>query len=138
MSFFDDLGKKVSRATQTVTQKGKELAEITKLNFSVSEEEKKIDDNYTKIGKLFVQKIGDRSEGEFLPLVNEIKASEEKISQLKAQINAIRGTAICEKCGAALTDEAVFCTGCGAKVKPDENVEAKDEAKDNEETKEQQ
>ena len=43
MSFFDDLGKKVSRATQTVTQKGKELAEITKLNFSVSEEEKKID-----------------------------------------------------------------------------------------------
>lgn len=138
MSFFDDLGKKVSRATQTVTQKGKELAEITKLNFSVSEEEKKIDDNYTKIGKLFVQKIGDRSEGDFLPLVNEIKASEEKISQFKAQINAIRGTATCEKCGAALADGAVFCTGCGTKIKPDEDGEAKEEAKDNEETKDQQ
>ena len=132
MSFFDNLGKKVSQATQTVTQKGKELAEITKLNFSVSEEEKKINENYTKIGKLFVQKIGDRSEGDFLPLVNEIKASEEKIAQIKAQLNAIRGTVTCPKCKAELTEEAVFCTSCGERVKPEADAVA-EEKKDTQE-----
>ena len=39
MSFFDDLGKKLSQAGQTAVQKTKEMADVAKLNSAISDEE---------------------------------------------------------------------------------------------------
>lgn len=120
MAFFEDLGKKISKAGQSVVDKGKELADITKINLAISDEEKKIDEAYKKIGKLFVEKIGDRAEGEFLDLVTEVKNADSKIGELKQQIKDIKGIAVCPKCATEIPADAVFCNACGAKVNESE------------------
>ncbi len=116
MAFFEDLGKKISKAGQSVVDKGKELADITKINLSISDEERKIDECYKKIGKLFVEKIGDRAEGEFSELVSEVHTAENKISEYKQQIKDIKGITVCPKCAKELQADAIFCNHCGAKL----------------------
>lgn len=116
MAFFDNLTKAVSEATQSVTQKGKDLADIAKLNYAVSEEEKKLEDAYKRIGKMFVDKIGDRAEGPFAQIVNEINESQKKIADYKKQVRDLKGIVCCQKCGAELAAGAVFCNVCGERV----------------------
>ena len=45
-SFFEGLGKKVSQTGQDAMKKTKELAEMTKINSQISEEEKKLNKLY--------------------------------------------------------------------------------------------
>ena len=117
MAFFDDLGKKLSKAGQSVMDKGKELADITKINLAISDEEKKLEEAYKKIGKLFVEKIGDRAEGDFAELVTVAKEADTKIDELRQQIKDIKGIAVCPKCGTQVQADAVFCNACGAKLR---------------------
>ena len=42
MGFFDDFGKKISSAGQEAIAKTKELADVAKINSSISDEENKI------------------------------------------------------------------------------------------------
>lgn len=120
MAFFDNFTKKVSEATQTVAQKGRDIADITKLNIAISDEERKIDELYKKIGELFVERVGGSVEGEFADLVGEIKASEQKIAESKQQIKDIKGITTCPKCKTELSADAVFCTACGEKLSKEE------------------
>lgn len=52
MAFFDDLGKKLSQAGQTAVQKTKEITDIARINGLISDEEKKVNNNYYQIGKI--------------------------------------------------------------------------------------
>ena len=116
MAFFEDLGKKISKAGQSVVDKGKEIADITKINLAISEEEKKIEECYKKIGKLYIEKFADNAEEEFVGLVGDIHASEEKIGNMKQQIKDIKGITVCPKCATELPADAVYCNRCGAKI----------------------
>ena len=89
MAFFDNFTKKVTEATQSVTQKGKDFAETAKLNQALSEEEKRLEEHYKVIGKLFVETIGDKVEGEFAIYVANVRATEAKIAELKEQIKQL-------------------------------------------------
>ena len=127
MAFFDDLGKKLSKAGQSAVQKTKELADIAKLNSSVYDEEKKIDNNYLEIGKLYVSLHDADHEQDFDSLISAIHESEDKIKELKQQNSAIKGVVKCEKCGAEVSGDSAFCSSCGAPmpvVKPAETVPA--------------
>ena len=42
MSFFDELGQKVSKAAQVAAEKSGEIVEITKINANISSEESKV------------------------------------------------------------------------------------------------
>ncbi len=53
MGFFDELGKKISGASQEVVQKGKEMADTAKFNSMIHDEERKISAVYGKIGKKY-------------------------------------------------------------------------------------
>lgn len=126
MAFFDELGKKLSQAGQTAVQKGKELADIAKLNSAVSDEERKIDDNYREIGKRYFSLHGENPDVDFAAMVEAIRESEGKIVEYKQQIKDIKGVVCCEKCGAEVPNNAAFCSACGAPlpvVKPVENPE---------------
>lgn len=114
MAFFDDLGKKLSQAGQTAVQKTKEVADIAKLNSSIYDEEKKINNNYLEIGKLYVSLRAEAHEEEFDGMIAAIRESEEKIRGYRHQITEIKGIAICEKCGAEVPVHAAFCSACGA------------------------
>lgn len=114
MAFFDDLGKKLSIAGQTAVEKTKKVADIAKLNSYIYDEEKKIENNYREIGKLYITMHAEEPEAEFRGLIAGIRESEEKILGFRHQITEIKGVVSCPKCGAEVPVNAVFCSSCGA------------------------
>lgn len=115
MAFFDELAKKVSDVTHTVESKGRDLADITKLNFRIAEEERKLDDTYKEIGKSFVEKFGDKASGSMAVLIEEIREHEKAVADYKRQLRELKGVTLCKSCGAELSSDAVFCAACGEK-----------------------
>ncbi len=114
MAFFDELGKKISQAGQSAVQKGKEIADIARINSSISDEERKIDDSYREIGKLYFSLHGENPDVDFAALVAGIQESGNKITEYRQQIKDIKGVVCCEKCGAEVSSNAAFCSSCGA------------------------
>ena len=55
MSIFNGLGRKVSEAGQCAIKKTKELSDTNRLNSMILDEEKRINDSYFQIGKLYFQ-----------------------------------------------------------------------------------
>lgn len=117
MAFFEKLGKTVSEASQKTLAKTKELADTSKLNSMISEEEKTINNLYFQIGKLYVSLHSSDFEEEFSEMVNNVIDSENKIAEYKKQIQEIKGIQRCEKCGAEVAKEAAFCSSCGAAMR---------------------
>lgn len=120
MAFFDNLGKKVGEAAQSVSKKSGELVEITKLNMSINSEEDKIKKKYSEIGKkayeIFLQDPDSASA--FLEECEEISQSQSSIDDLKAKIMQAKNLKKCVGCGAELEKSIVFCSKCGAKNEP--------------------
>ena len=126
MAFFDNLGKKMSQAGQAAAAKVKEVAEVAKLTSAIVDEEKKIEENYLVLGKLYVQAYGDTAEGEFAEKIALIRESEAKIVEYREQIRRAKGIKTCEKCGAEVPCEAAFCSSCGAEM-PKQEAPASEE-----------
>jgi rRNA maturation endonuclease Nob1 len=116
MGFFDDIGKKVSDAGQKTLQKTRDVSDIVRVNSLISDEERKVNNAYHSIGKLFVSRFGTNCDDEFLSLVNVVIDSEEKIKGYKKQIQDIKGVTRCTNCGAEVPKGVSFCSACGAKV----------------------
>lgn len=121
MAFLDKLSKTVTEASQKTLAKTKELADTSRLNSLISEEEKKITNQYYQIGKLYVSIHRDSYEDDFSGMINAVTESEGKIKDYKAQIQEIKGVQRCEKCGAEVPNGAAFCSSCGTvmpKIQP--------------------
>lgn len=130
MAFFDDLGKKISQAGQSTMQKTRDMADVAKINMQISDEEKKINDTYLQIGKLYTELHASDSEEAFQGLVQTIADAQGKIKEYQAQIQEIKGVVRCEKCGAEVSKEAAFCLACGMKmpeIVPEETEKAEEE-----------
>ena len=114
MAFFDDLSKKISQAGQTAVQKTKEMTDIARINGMISDEERKVNNNYYQIGKLYVAMHSADYENDFAGMIAAIKESEQSIVEYRQQIQDIKGVVRCEKCGAEVASNVAFCSSCGA------------------------
>ena len=136
MDFLDNLGKKLTNAGQSAAQKTKDVADIAKLTAEVSTEERKLNDCYVAIGKLYVSLHHDDYESEFEKYFKFVKVYEGKIEECKQQIKDIKGIVTCEKCGADIPVGSLFCGKCGAPV-PQSNTEEVEESKTTEKSSEE-
>ena len=121
MDFFDKLSKSVTEASQKTIAKTKELADTSRLNVMISEQEKVITNQYFQIGKLYVSLHKNDFEDDFTGMIGTIVDAETKIADYKKQIQEIKGVQRCEKCGAEVPNGAAFCSSCGAtmpKIQP--------------------
>lgn len=116
MAFWDDLSKKASAATSKAMQKAQDLSETAKLNSMISDEERRIDAAYSQIGKLYVELHREDGEEAFSELLGVIRDAEEKISSCREQIQNIKRTLRCEKCGAEVPRDSAFCSICGSQI----------------------
>lgn len=114
MAFFDDIGKKISQAGQTTVQKTKDVVDVARLNSAISDEEKKLNEAYIILGKLYIAKHAEDAEEDFAATIAAVKESEGKIADYKHQIKDIKGVSICEKCGGEIPLGNAFCGNCGA------------------------
>ena len=119
MAFFDNVKNKLTATSQTVVQKTKDLTELTKLPAQVSDAEKKINDLYYKLG--FEVYKAYREEplevgAEYFAQITELH---QQITAFKAQMPALNSAAVCPSCGAKVSKDMVFCSGCGRKLDPE-------------------
>ncbi len=117
MAFFDELGKKISDASQGVVQKTKDTAETLKLNSAISDEEKKIQTLFADLGEAFFNAHADDCEEAALKdIVGEIIASKQKIEELSEQVRRLKGIIDCPYCGKQISYGVTFCSFCGKNV----------------------
>ena len=90
MGFFDDLGKKLSDASQDVMQKGKEMADTAKFNAQIHDEEKKISAVYSKIGKKYFEVFENAPSEDFKAFIDEIHAAQAKIAEIQEKLNTLK------------------------------------------------
>lgn len=116
MGFFDNLTESLTNAGKDVTQKAKDVSELTKLKLDIKSKEDYVMKQYAEIGKAYFEKHKDEEgleEAEQFFLVKEALA---EISRMKEEVLKLQGACECPKCGAKMPGEAVFCSSCGAKM----------------------
>ena len=118
MAFFDDIGKKITQVSQNTVQKTKDVVDVSRLNSSISDEQKKINSLCQELGKKYVALRSQAPEEEFAAFVTAVKECEEKIAEYKQQIKEIKRVSICEKCGGEIPYGNTFCGNCGTPVAP--------------------
>jgi len=116
MDFLNKLGGTITEAGNAVSAKAKEVSELAKLNSKLRADENAIKDAYEKMGKaLYANRTAGTEIPEFaeeIALIDEMKAD---MKLCKEYIKAIKGTDICQSCGAAIETGSTFCKDCGAK-----------------------
>lgn len=117
MTFFEQMSKAIADAGQGVAQHTKKITEITKLNNTISEYEKKINQDYMMLGQAYYNKhLNDTDETEPVSpeLIQEIQTMLEKVFELRENVKQLKSVVRCAKCGAEIPVTAAFCQSCGA------------------------
>lgn len=120
MAFLDALGKKITQTGQDVVQKTKDTAEVIKYNSMIAEEERRITEFYTQIGRTYVDLHADSYEVPFTEMINGIKDAQIKISEYREHIIQVKGVFTCPNCGEELPLNVAFCSACGTKIEKQE------------------
>lgn len=121
MALFDNLSRMAAEASQKAVQKTKNFSDTSKLQTLISDAEKRINLTYSEIGKLYLVVHRDDPEPSFVKMVQTIIDAEEKINEYRKEIERIKGTRPCPKCGADVASDAAFCSSCGAAMMETDN-----------------
>ena len=116
MSFFEDIGKRISEAGQGAARKTRDIADSARSSIMISDEEKKINGLYAELGRAYYEKYAAAEDCEFFEAVRSINEANSRIRELRQQDAVRRGMRVCTKCGAALAADSSFCNVCGAPV----------------------
>ncbi len=121
MDFFEKVGDTITVKSKEIAKKAKEVADVAKLSSQVSNEKDKINKNYIEIGRAYYNAHLQDENYEYEGLCSEITASMDKITELKKEIQTLKGTKLCESCGAELSKDALYCSSCGTRVEEEDN-----------------
>jgi len=118
MGFFDNLGKKASKAYDVTAEKTSKLAKEAKLRMKMNENKSDINDLYKEIGRKIYEK---HVREENIDIKSELEEECTKIDVLSAEIETclksileLKDKKQCEKCHAEIELNNKFCPKCGA------------------------
>lgn len=123
MSFFSQIGDKLTSVGQETATKAKNFAEATKLNGRVNDLEKQISQLYEEIGKAYFENHKEDAGAEEREKIEKICTIQQEIADCKEQIKDLKGVENCPSCGAEVVPGAAFCNVCGAKMEQPEVVQ---------------
>ena len=110
MSFWNDLKK----TGQEAAGKAKDLAEVTKLQLVQKEQERKLEQLYSQLGKCFYESMQIDESSEFFEIAQSITQVQEAIAATKEQLLLLKNGVRCSACGTLMESDAMFCPNCGA------------------------
>lgn len=153
MSFWEELGQKLTQNSQEVMQKTREIAGVVTMNADISDSKRKIRDLYAELGELVVneafegmsaeaikQVLGDEhADDKNIEIVLRnwkaiyskamfIRSEQEVIAINEAKINELKAETKCPACGSRISKGISFCPNCGAKIVPPQEAPAANEA----------
>jgi len=112
-SFLEEIGKKLSQASQDALEKTKRYAEISKINVKLLEEEEQLEKLYANLGRLYFQLNEKEPEIIYQDLFRAIEGSLQNIAHCQKTINEMKGLKACQSCGEEIAEGAVYCPQCG-------------------------
>lgn len=128
MGFFDNLGKKASKAYDVTAEKTGKLAKEAKFRMKINENKSDINDLYKEIGRKVYEK---HVREENIDIKTELEEECTKIDVLSAEIETclksileLKDKRQCEKCHAEIDLSNEFCPKCGAKQPKAEVLDA--------------
>lgn len=128
MGFFDNLGKKASKAYDVTAEKTGKLAKEAKFRMKINENKSDINDLYKEIGRKVYEK---HVREENIDIKTELEEECTKIDVLSAEIETclksileLKDKRQCEKCHAEIDLSNEFCPKCGAKQPKAEILDA--------------
>ena len=108
----------VGRFAQNAVSKSKEMAEITRLNMEISNQEQRLRELYGQLGQYLVENSdlvpADRQDAQ--ALLQEVAQVKAGIEASKATLLEVRNVNICPGCGAEVSRSSKFCPSCGAQM----------------------
>ena len=116
MSFWDDAKKKAAELTNKASDSAANLKERTKINSEISGTKKEIQELYLQLGHAYYDKYKDDPTAEQAGVVKCITDAENKIVELNAKLDQLKGNVACPSCGEKVATGASFCPKCGAKM----------------------
>ena len=143
MGFFDNLGKKASKAYDVTAEKTSKIAKEAKLRMKINENKSDIKDIYKEIGKKVYEK---HVREENIDIKTELEEECTKIDVLSAEIETCLKSILelkekkqCENCHAEIELDNTYCPKCGAKqpeieVKEAEVVDMENDLQDSDDS----
>ncbi len=115
MALFNSFYKKSS---DTEEKHASEIPTPTKappLANLICAEEARIDTLYIKLGRAYFESHANSEESEFAEILNELRYAHNTLKGYIEQDKKERGIVSCERCGADIDADSVFCSSCGAR-----------------------
>ena len=119
MNFLNNVSQKISQLSQTTVQKTKDMTDIAQLKKDIAETDKEIHELFDILGQRYYELFGSCPTPELADTCNAIRDLCVKLNGLQSEIDAIKSTVYCPSCRTKITDDSVFCTNCGHKLKED-------------------
>ncbi len=113
---FNDIGRKISSAGNSVMNRAKNASVINGIKMQIAQEQKKMDSIFLAVGRKYYEMRVEETPEELKELVDQLKESENKIADLEKQCEEAKNVRFCRGCGEILGAEVVFCPHCGTKV----------------------
>jgi len=134
---FEKIKDGIDKGIKTVSSKGKELIETSKLKSEIKDIQNTIDKKFQALGKRVFEMLnrGALNEEELKVECKEIGSLFRRIVELEEALKRLELEALrmrygedvvkCPKCGAINKSDAKFCMGCGSSLVVEFKVEGK-------------
>lgn len=121
MAFFDKLSETLTNASKDVSQKAKDFSGVAKLTMDIHTKEDQLQKMYAQIGKLYFESHKDDETADYEQM-SQIKDTLATIEDMKKELNELKGTKVCPRCGQEVKMADIYCKSCGAKLEDDEII----------------
>ena len=115
MAFFDKLSETLTNASKDVSQKAKDFSGVAKLTMDIHTKEDQLQKMYAQIGKLYFESHKDDETTDYEQM-SQIKDTLATIEDMKKELNELKGTKVCPRCGQEVKMADIYCKSCGAKL----------------------
>ncbi len=112
---MDDIKNTITKAAKAIAKASGDAIKTTRYSMAISNEESTLKNLYIEMGKKVCEIYSyGGSMGEFFDeKYKEILASEDKIKDLKQQLDQAKGSRTCPHCGKNAPLSSEFCAKCG-------------------------
>lgn len=113
MDIFNKIGSKITEAGQGIQEQTKQLTESTRINNTLTSNQKTISNLYTDLGMLYFQSLNGQPADLGADIFNNINALTAENEQLKETLAIVKGIVYCPNCNAESLNTANCCSSCG-------------------------
>lgn len=118
MALLDNVSETISKVAKNIAKGTNKVVESSKVSIDLLEKKDDLKDKYAEIGKLLadcddneiIEKLGITGK------INDIRALNNEIVELKIKLSELKNTKKCPDCGANISKNSAYCNVCGSKI----------------------